>query len=154
MHLELCEELIQALKSAAKKLAGFQRRQFQAEVAWKYCDASARKTERAFGCGRRAVETGLNAQRNGICCLDNFWGRGRRRCEEADPQLEQDIHELVEPLTQADPKCQTPLTFTRATAPAVRAALLEKTAGTIGVRCNLLRSLEYDTPPSAVVQAA
>ena len=76
MHLELCEELIQALKSAAKKLAGFQRRQFQAEVAWKYCDASARKTERAFGWGQRAVETGLNAQRNGICCLDNFWGRG------------------------------------------------------------------------------
>jgi len=130
MHFELSEELIEALKSAAKKLTGFPRRQFQAEMAGKYCDGSARKAERTFGWGRRTVETGLNEQRTGIRCLDNFQGRGRRRCEEVDPQLEQDIHELVEPLTQADPKFQTPLAFTRATAPAVRAALLEKTAGT------------------------
>lgn len=130
MRLELFEELIPALKSAAKKLTGFSRRQFQAEMAWTYCDGSARKAERTFGWGRRAVETGLNEQRTGIRCVDHFQGRGRRRSEDIDPQLEQDIRELVEPLTQADPKFQTPLAFTRATAPTVRAALLEKTVST------------------------
>jgi hypothetical protein len=58
--------------------------------------------------------------------VDNFSARGRKCSEEVDPQLERDIREIVEPQTQADPKFQTPLAFTRITAKAVRQALIEK----------------------------
>ena len=126
MHAHLSDDVVESLRLAARKLTGYERRQFQAEMAWKYCDGSARKAERLFGWGRAAVETGLNEKRTGIRCLDSYSQRGRKKSEVTDPQLEADIRELVDPLTQSDPKFQTPLAFTRATAPAVEAALKEK----------------------------
>lgn len=78
-----------------------------------------------------AIETGLNELRTGIRCLDSFQQRGRKKSEVLNPQLEADIRELVELHTQSDPKFQTPLAFTRATAPAVHAALSEKYEQTV-----------------------
>jgi transposase len=126
MHAVLSDDVIDSLRFAARKLTGFERRQFQAEMAVKYCGGSARSAERVFGWGRAAVQTGLHEKRTGIRCLDNFQQRGRKKSEVVDPQLEVDIREIVEPLTQSDPKFQTPLAFTRATASTVRKALTEK----------------------------
>ena len=126
MQSSICRETIESLCSAAKRLTGFQRRQFQAEMAEKYCGGNARVAERTFGWGRDAVNTGLNERRTGIRCIDNFKARGRIKSEVIDQQLEIDIRELVEPKTQADPKFQSTLAFTRATGPAVHAALQDK----------------------------
>lgn len=124
MSMELTAAVRDTIKSAARKLTGFRRRQFQAEVAQQYCGGSARRAERLFGWGRAAVETGLAEWRTGIRCLDDFSTRGRRRSEEQRPKLAERIHALVEPESQADPKFQTPLAFTRITAKAVREQLL------------------------------
>jgi transposase len=121
---ELSEVVRETVKSAARKLTGFRRRQFQAEVAQQYCQGSARQAERIFGWGREAVQTGLNEQRTGIRCHDNFSDRGRRKTEERRPELVEQIHAIVGPESQADPKFQTPLAFTRITAKAVREQLL------------------------------
>ena len=121
---ELTEAVKETIRSAGQKLTGFVGRQFQAEVALKYCQGSARQAERMFGWGRDAVHTGLNELRTGIRCLDNFSGRGRRKTEENDPALVEQIRAIVEPQCQADPKFQTPLAFTRITAKAVREQLL------------------------------
>jgi hypothetical protein len=121
---ELTEDVLQDIKSASRLLTGFKRRQFQAEMALKYCNGSARQTERVFGWGRAAVETGLNELRTGIRCQDAYCLRGREKSEERCPELEEHIHRLVDPQAQADPKFQTPLAFTRMTAKAVREALL------------------------------
>lgn len=126
MAAKLTEQVIETIRLAAKKLTAFKRRQFQAETALAYCDGSPRKAEMVFGWGRDTVHTGLNELRSGIRCVDNFSARGRKRSEEIDSQLEQDIREIVEPQTQADPKFQTRLAFTRVTAKAVREALVEK----------------------------
>jgi hypothetical protein len=120
---ELIEDTIQSIQSAAKLLTGYRRRQFQAEMALKYCDGSARRAETVFGWGRAAVETGLNERRTGIRCLDAANCRGRKKTEERCPQLEDHVHRLVDPQAQADPKFQTTLAFTRVTARAVREAL-------------------------------
>lgn len=129
MAMELTAAVRDTIKSAARKLTGFRRRQFQAEVAQQYCDGSARRAERLFGWGRAAVETGLAEWRTGIRCLDDYSTRGRRTTEEQCPELAERIHALVEPESQADPKFQTPLAFTRITAKAVREQLLAQAPG-------------------------
>lgn len=125
---DLTDTVRETIKSGARKLTGFQRRQFQAEVAIQYCQGSAREAERVFGWGRDAVHTGLNELRTGIRCLDNFTGRGRLKSEEQDPTLVAQIRAIVEPECQADPKFQTPLAFTRITAKAVHQQLLARTS--------------------------
>ena len=124
MLVELTEVVRTTLKSAAEKLTGFRRRQFQAEVAQQYCQGSARQAERIFGWGRDAVHTGLNELRSGIRCVDNFSDRGRHKTEEQNPALVEQLHAIVAPTSQADPKFQTPLAFTRITAKAVHAQLV------------------------------
>ena len=129
MLAELSEAVVETIKLAAGKLTGFTRRQFQAEVAEQHCGGSPRQAERMFGWGREAVNTGLNERRTGIRCCDDFASRGRHRTEEQWPELAQEIHALVEPHSQADPKFQTPLAYTRITAPAVHRQLVARTAG-------------------------
>jgi hypothetical protein len=119
----LTEDVIQTIQSAARLLTGHKRRQFQAEMAVKYCNGSARQAETTFGWGRAAVDTGLNERRTGIHCQDAYELRGRKKSEELCPNLEEHIHRLVEPQAQADPKFQTTLAYTRITAKAVRDAL-------------------------------
>jgi hypothetical protein len=120
----LTDEMIETIQLASRKLTGFERREFMAAMALKYCDGSARKAESVFGWGREAVTTGLNEKRTGIRCLDNFQARGRHKTEERTPQLAEEIKRIVEPQSQADPKFQTTLAFTRITARAVRNELL------------------------------
>ena len=126
MAAELADSVRATIKSAARKLTGFARRQFQAEVANAYCGGSPRMTERVLGWGRDAVNTGLHELRTGIRCVDDFALRGRHKTEECQPELAQDIHALVAPHSQADPKFQTPLAYTRLTAKAVREQLLSQ----------------------------
>jgi hypothetical protein len=129
MLTELTESMRDTIRSAARKLTGFRRRQFQAEMAIKYCRSNPRYAERVFGWGRDAVNTGLNELRTGIRCVENYSTRGRRKSEEKSPELVQEIHALVESKAQADPKFQTPLAYTRITAKAVREQLAANAAG-------------------------
>lgn len=107
------------IQLAAGKLTGYRRRAFQAEMALKYCAGNPRQAERVFGWGRAAVHTGLQERRTGIRCLENFGARGRHTTEEDHPELVARIQALVDPVSQADPKFQTPLAYTRITAKAV-----------------------------------
>src|SRR5713101_2551918 len=120
MSAELTEALAETIETASEKLTGFRRREFQAEMALKYCQGSPRRAERLFGWGRDAVRTGLNELRTGIRCAENFSARGRHKSELNHPALVAQIHALVEPESQADPKFQSPLAYTRLTAKAVQ----------------------------------
>lgn len=126
MNAELTEAVIETARLAARKLTGLQRRAFQAEMAERYCGSSPRLAEEVFGWGREAVRTGLGERRSGIRCLDDFASRGRKKPEAKVPQLAEEIRAVVEPHSQAAPKFQTPLAFTRITSKAMREALLAK----------------------------
>jgi len=128
MLTELTESVRETIRSAARKLTGFRRRQFQAEMAIKYCQGNPRRAEQVFGWGRDAVNTGLNELRTGIRCVDDFSTRGRRKTEEQQPELVRKIHALVDPQSQADPKFQTSLAYTRIIAKAVYERLAATTA--------------------------
>jgi hypothetical protein len=114
------------IRSGARRLTGYQRRLFQAEVATVLCDGCARSAERRFGWGRDTVEKGLHEQQHGIRCLENFAARGRQRSEEKDPQLAADIRAIVEPHSYADPELKSPRRYSNLSAAEVLEALITK----------------------------
>jgi hypothetical protein len=111
------------IRSGARRLTGYQRRLFQAEVATVLCDGCPRQAERRFGWGRDTVEKGLHEQQHGMRCLEHFAARGRPRREAKDPQLAADIRALVEPHTYADPELKSSRRYTNLSAAEVLEAL-------------------------------
>jgi hypothetical protein len=114
------------IRSGARRLTGYQRRLFQAEVATALCGGCARQAERRFGWGRETVEKGLHEQQHGLRCLENFAARGRQRSEEKDPQLAADIRAIVEPHTYADPELKSSRRYSNLSAAEVLKALIIK----------------------------
>ena len=110
--------------SGARRLTGFQRRLFMAEVAIELCNGSARQAERRFGWGRETVLKGLHESCRGMRCLENFTARGRLRSEAKNPQLAADIRAIVEPHTYADPQLKSSRRYTNLSAGEVREALI------------------------------
>jgi len=114
------------IRSRARRLTGYQRRLFQAEVTRELCGGSARVAERRFGWGRETVEKGMQESRRGVRCLENFSARGQRRSEDKDPRLAADIRAIVEPQAYADPELKSSRRYTNLSAGEVRRALLER----------------------------
>jgi len=114
------------IRSGAKRLTGYQRRLFQAEVATALCGGCARRAEDRFGWGRQTVEKGLHELQRGLRCLEDFAARGRRRSEEKDPRLAADIRAIVEPHAYADPELKSSRRYSNLSAAEVREALLRK----------------------------
>src|SRR4051795_9205013 len=114
------------IRSGARRLTGYQRRSFQAEVVTARCGGNARQAEYRFGWGRETVEKGLQEQRHGVRCLENFAARGRQRSEQKDPRLAADIRAIVEPHTYADPELKSARRYPNLSAAEVRDALIAK----------------------------
>jgi hypothetical protein len=119
------ERLDALIRSGARRLTGYQRRSFQAEVAAELCGGNARQAERRFGWGRETVEKGLQERHRGVRCLEDFAARGRQRSEEEDPRLAADIRAIVEPHTHADPELKSSRRYTNLSAAEVRQALVD-----------------------------
>jgi hypothetical protein len=114
------------IRSGARRLTGFQRRAFQAEVAVELCSGNARQAERRFGWGRETVEKGLHERHTGIRCLEDFVARGRQRVEDRDQRLAADIRAIAEPRSYADPSLKSSRRYTNLSAAEVRTALIAR----------------------------
>ncbi len=114
------------IRSAARRLTGYQRRLFQAEVATTLCGGNPRTAERRFGWGRDTVATGLHELQSGLRCRENFAARGRQRREEEDPQLAADIRAIVEPHSYADPELRSSRRYSNLSAAEVLEALIQR----------------------------
>jgi hypothetical protein len=117
------ERLDTLIRSGARRLTGYQRRLFQAEVATELCGGSPRLAERRFGWGRDTVEKGLHELRSGMRCRENFAAKGSKRSEAKDPRLAAGIRAIVEPHTYADPELKSARRYTNLSAAEVRVAL-------------------------------
>lgn len=122
--MQIDEKVKSTLKDAAKKLTGPKKRAFMAKAAEDYFEGSARKAETYLGWKRQAVQKGLHERRLGVICLDNYQARGAQKTEERLPNLEPDIHDLLDGQYQADPKLKTTFKYTKVTAQAVLDALV------------------------------
>ncbi|NJR56797.1 MAG: transposase [Acaryochloris sp. CRU_2_0] len=119
MPEELTFTQIKDLQFASSKMTGVRRRAFQAEIAIKYCEGSARLTEYVFGWGRNTVATGLAEKRTGIICVGAQSGfSGRKRWEELHPKAAAALGELAEAHCQQEPTFSSSIAFTRLTAAA------------------------------------
>lgn len=114
------------LTTAARRLTGYQRRLFIAEVTETLCGGNARRSEERFGWGRATAEKGMRERASGIRCLENFAARRRPSWEDRNPQLAVDIRAIVEPSTHADPELKSSRCYTNVSAREVREALLAK----------------------------
>jgi transposase len=117
------ERLDDLLRRGADRLRGHQRRLFLAEVTLELCAGSARRAERRFGWGRDTVTTGLHELQQGFRCLENFAARGRPRWEAKDSRFAQDLREIVEPHTHADPELKSSRRYTNLSARETRERL-------------------------------
>ncbi|MCP4482661.1 MAG: transposase [bacterium] len=105
------------IRSAARKMHGFERRAFMAEISLEYCNGSPRKTERMFGWARDTVETGLGETRSGIICLGaQSTHSGAKLWEESYPLAAKALVELAEYHSQQDSSFMNSIAFTRLTA--------------------------------------
>jgi hypothetical protein len=114
------------IRSGARRLTGFRRRAFQAEVAVELCGGNARQAERRFGWGRETVEKGLHERRTGLRCLEDFVARGKRRVEDRDHLLAADIRAICEPHSYADPSLRSSRRYTNLSAAEVLEALIAR----------------------------
>ena len=114
------------IRSGARRLTGFQRRAFQAEVAVELCSGNARLAERRFGWGRETVEKGLHERRTGLRCLEDFVARGKRRVEDKDQRLAADIRAICEPHSYADPSLKSSRRYTNLSSAEVLEALVAR----------------------------
>src|SRR3954467_3333389 len=125
--MEVTVEKYDALiRSGARRLTGYQRRLFQAEVVTARCGGSARQAEYRLGWGRETGGKGLHEQQHGVRCPENFAAKGRKRSEEKDPQSAADIRAIVGPPSYADPELKSSRRDSDLSAAEVRAALLKK----------------------------
>lgn len=122
---ELTPKMIETIRDAAKKLNGHHRRAFQARVSVDYLGGDSRLTETVFGWSRHTVAKGIKELQTGQVIPDAPRSC-RPKTEVANPQLAQDIVELVEPDSQTDPKFQGLFKYTRLTANALRKMLIEE----------------------------
>ena len=116
----------QLLQVGARRLKGHQRRLFQAETCLKLCEGNPRQAERRFGWGRHTVALGIHEYQSGFRCLENVLAKGRRRAEERNPQLAQDIGEIVGPRSYVDPELKSSRRYSNLSAGEVREALAAK----------------------------
>nr|QNO49283.1 hypothetical protein ANJBEOKM_00023 [Methanosarcinales archaeon ANME-2c ERB4] len=123
---EISETLKSIIKNTAEKLSGAAKREYVAKITIELLDGSDRKAESKFGWSRDMVKTGMMELTTGIRCVDNYSARGNKKTEEKMPELEEDIRSIVDPKSQTDPNFQTPFTYTRITAKAVRQALIDE----------------------------
>ncbi len=114
------------IKDAVKRLKGYRKREYIAQISLDYFQGNARKTEREMGWGRVCIQKGIKEKETGIRCIDNDKLKGRKRTEDKMPNLSEDIRSLADLQTQADPSMKSgSLTYTRITAKAMRQALID-----------------------------
>jgi hypothetical protein len=124
------------------------RRQAMGDVTLSLLNGKHRVAEEVFGWNRATVELGVNESRTGISCVNDLSNRQKPKTEEKDPKLLDDIREIMDPHTQAEPRLRTTLLYTHMTARAVYDALLQKgwskeTLPTVRTISNVLDRHDY-----------
>lgn len=125
MKLQLTSEAKSIIQTGISLLKGSDRRLFMASVVVQLGRGGQRLAAREFGWNRDLIRKGVHELRSGITCVDAFSARGRKRWEERQPELIQDIKEIVDAHCETDPTFRTTRLYRRLTAKEVQRQLLE-----------------------------
>src|SRR5512143_3859714 len=119
-------EMIPVLVDTAKALKGSQRRLFMAQTVEAMGRGGQRWALENLGWCRDTVRKGRHELETGLTCVDAFSARRRKRAEERLPNLLDDIRDIADAHSQADPKFQTDRLFTRISAAEDRRQLMDR----------------------------
>jgi hypothetical protein len=120
------ESVVEVYKKTACNLKGAAKRIFMAEVVKAYGLGAQREAEVRLKWCRNTIKKGSHEMKSGIVCVDNFQGRGRKKAEEKKPKLLEQIKQIVENESQADPAMNSERMYIRMTANAVREELKKR----------------------------
>jgi Rhodopirellula transposase DDE domain len=119
-------EMIPVLIDAAKDLKGPRRRLFMAKTIRAMGRGGQRWAQEHLGWCRETIRKGTHELDSGMTCVDALSCRRRKRAEERLPHLLDDIRQIADAHSQADPKFQTDRLFTRISAAEVRRQLIDR----------------------------
>ena len=140
-------EMVPVLIAGAKALKGCQKRLFMARTVQAMGRGGQRWAEEHLGWCRDTIRKGTHELRSGMTCVDAFSARRRKPAEEHLPRLLDDIRDIADGYSQADPKFQTGRLFIRISAAEVRRRLITRkgytdeelpTRQTINTKLNML----------------
>lgn len=123
-------------------------RRAMGDVTLSLLEGKHRVAEGVFGWNRNAVKLGIKEFQTGISCVNDLSTRHKPKMEEKHPRLLEDIHQIMDPRSQAEPRLRTTLLYTNMTAQAVYDALIEKgwskeTLPTVRTISNILNRQGY-----------
>lgn len=119
-------EITELLKRLIKQIPYQDRRKAIGDVVQTLLHGKARAAEGVFGWNRNTVELGLHEFRTNIRCISDVSSRGAQKAELKNPQLLQDIQQIMEPHSESDSHLRTELLHTNMTAKFVRSVLITK----------------------------
>ena len=140
-------EMVPVLIDTARSLKGSQRRLFMAKTVAAMGRGGQIWAEAHLRWNRETIRKGMHELRSGMTCVDAFHCRRRKPAEEHLPRLLEDIRDIADGHSQADPRFQTKRLFTRISAKEVRRQLIAEkgytdkqlpTQQTINRKLNLL----------------
>jgi len=123
---ELTPQLCAFLNDTRNSLSGSNRRLFMAKVVKLLGPGGKRKAEACLGWNRCTINKGIKELDSGIVCVDAFSSRGRKGFDFYFPNLRKDIHDIVNPESQADPTFRTTNLYSPLTASEVRRRLISE----------------------------
>jgi hypothetical protein len=113
--MDLTEALISSYRDAADHLIGAPRRRFMASIVRELGCGGQRLAEEVLGWNRQTVRKGALELSTGEDISDGRVNNGRLSLEESFPTLLQDLRDVVEPHTQADPQLRTERVYRKIT---------------------------------------
>jgi len=124
--MELTQGIRNALKTAAATLKGHARRIFMAQVVRDLGLGGQRRAQAELGWSRDTVRKGEHELSTGIECVDALNATGAKRIDARLPNLRQDIRDLVDGQSQADPRFESERVYCRLSAAKVVGLLIER----------------------------
>jgi hypothetical protein len=119
-------ELVELVSRLVELIPWPIRRRAMGDATLVLLDGKHRVAEDVFGWGRSVVQVGINEFKTGISCVNDISTRVKPKVEEKKPELLVEIHNIMEPHSDAESHLRTTLMYTNMTAKAVYDALLEK----------------------------
>lgn len=126
VSIVLTDSLKKLLKQTAVQLKGTAKRKFIASTVLFLGLGGQRLAESELGWNRGTIRKGIRELNSGIICVDNYSARGRKKVEEHQPSLIDEIKNLVDAQSQTDPSFKSQRLYTRLSAAEVRKQLKEK----------------------------
>ena len=119
------DPLCEALRTAASRLPGTDRRQFMGAIVNALDVGAQRWAENTLGWNRGTVRKGQHEVDGVQPCRDNFHLRGRKPIKHRLPGLRADIKTIAESYVQQDPTFRTTRLYRRVTAETIHKNLVE-----------------------------